>query len=97
MIKGSDLLLSCLEEEGVEYVFGLPGEENLEFLQSLSESKKIQLILTRHEQAAGFMAATYGRLTGKWLWDSSKPDVTPKQIFNCGSFIFIGCETHGST
>ena len=65
MIKGSDLLLSCLEEEGVEYVFGLPGEENLEFLQSLSESKKIQLILTRHEQAAGFMAATYGRLTGK--------------------------------
>ena len=59
MIKGSDLLLSCLEEEGVEYVFGLPGEENLEFLQSLSESKKIKLILTRHEQAAGFMAATY--------------------------------------
>mgnify|MGYP003321015953 FL=1 len=65
MVKGSDLLLSCLEEEGVEYIFGLPGEENLDFLQSLSKSKKIKLILTRHEQAAGFMAATYGRLTGK--------------------------------
>jgi len=65
MVKGADLLLSCLEEEGVEYVFGLPGEENLDFLQSLSKSKKIKLILTRHEQAAGFMAATYGRLTGK--------------------------------
>ena len=55
MVKGADLLLSCLEEEGVEYVFGLPGEENLDFLQSLSKSKKIKLILTRHEQAAGFM------------------------------------------
>jgi acetolactate synthase-1/2/3 large subunit len=65
MIKGSDLLIACLEEEGVEYIFGLPGEENLDFLQSLSKSKKIKLILTRHEQAAGFMAATYGRLTGK--------------------------------
>ena len=65
MINGSDLLIECLEEEGVEYIFGLPGEENLDFLQSLSKSKKIELILTRHEQAAGFMAATYGRLTGK--------------------------------
>ena len=40
MIKGSDLLIECLEEEGVEYIFGLPGEENLDFLQSLSKSKK---------------------------------------------------------
>ena len=50
--------------EGVEYIFGIPGEENLDFLESLRQSK-IKLILTRHEQAAGFMAATYGRLTGK--------------------------------
>ncbi len=50
--------------EGVEYIFGIPGEENLVFLDSLSISS-IKLILTRHEQAAGFMAATYGRLTGK--------------------------------
>ena len=63
-INGASLLVKCLEEEGVEYIFGLPGEENLEFLNSLSKSK-INLILTRHEQAAGFMAATYGRLTGK--------------------------------
>ncbi|HBE91961.1 MAG TPA: acetolactate synthase large subunit, partial [Gammaproteobacteria bacterium] len=50
--------------EGVEYIFGIPGEENLDFLDSLKDST-IKLILTRHEQAAGFMAATYGRLTGK--------------------------------
>src|ERR1700755_678591 len=65
MTKASDLFIACLEQEGVEYVFGVPGEENLDFLDSLSRSKKIQLILTRHEQGAGFMAATYGRLTGK--------------------------------
>src|SRR6201989_1301710 len=65
MTKASDLFIQCLEEEGVEYVFGVPGEENLDFLDSLSRSKKIKLILTRHEQAAGFMAATYGRHTGK--------------------------------
>jgi acetolactate synthase-1/2/3 large subunit len=65
MAKASDLFVECLEEEGVEYVFGVPGEENLDFLDSLSRSTKIQLILTRHEQGAGFMAATYGRHTGK--------------------------------
>ncbi|RED15775.1 acetolactate synthase large subunit [Parasphingopyxis lamellibrachiae] len=64
MTKASDLFIQCLEEEGVEYVFGVPGEENLDFLESLSHSK-IQLILTRHEQGAGFMAATYARHTGK--------------------------------
>lgn len=63
-MKASDLLVKALEEEGVEYIFGLPGEENLDLLNSLIDSK-IRLILTRHEQAAGFMAATYGRLTGK--------------------------------
>ena len=63
-MKSSDLFIKSLEEEGVEYIFGIPGEENLDFLNSLKDSS-IQLILTRHEQAAGFMAATYGRLTGK--------------------------------
>jgi len=63
--KASDLFIQCLEEEGVEYIFGVPGEENLDMLDSLSRSDKIQLILTRHEQGAGFMAATYGRHTGK--------------------------------
>ena len=63
--KASDLFIECLEAEGVEYIFGVPGEENLDFLDSLSRSDKIRLILTRHEQGAGFMAATYGRHTGK--------------------------------
>lgn len=65
MTKASDLFIQCLEEEGCEYIFGVPGEENLDMLDSLSRSKSIKLILTRHEQGAGFMAATYGRHTGK--------------------------------
>jgi len=63
-MKASDLFVKALENEGVEYIFGIPGEENLDFLNSLQYSS-IKLILTRHEQGAGFMAATYGRLTGK--------------------------------
>lgn len=63
-MKASDLFVKALENEGVEYIFGIPGEENLDFLNSLQHSS-IKLILTRHEQGAGFMAATYGRLTGK--------------------------------
>jgi len=63
-IKASDLLICALEAEGVEYVFALPGEENLDVLESLWTST-IKLVLTRHEQGAAFMAATYGRLTGK--------------------------------
>ncbi len=63
-MKASDLFVKALENEGVEFIFGIPGEENLDLLDSLSRSQ-IKLILTRHEQAAGFMAATYGRLTGK--------------------------------
>ena len=63
-MKAADLLVKALEAEGVEYVFGLPGEENLALLDALRRSS-IRLVLTRHEQVAGFMAATYGRLTGK--------------------------------
>lgn len=63
-MKASDLFVKQLEEEGVERVFGLPGEENLDYLESLRKSS-IKVIVTRHEQAAAFMAATYGRLTGK--------------------------------
>ena len=62
--KASDLFVRALENEGVEYLFAVPGEENLDLLESLRHSK-IKLVLTRHEQGAGFMAATYGRLTGK--------------------------------
>ena len=63
-IKGSDLFIKALENEGVEYIFAVPGEENLDLLESIRTSS-IKLITNRHEQAAGFMAATYGRLTGK--------------------------------
>ncbi len=60
----AELLVRCLENEGVDYIFGLPGEENLELLQALKRSS-IQFITTRHEQGAAFMADVYGRLTGK--------------------------------
>lgn len=62
--NASDLFIQALENEGVEVVYGVPGEENLAFLEALRKSK-IKLILNRHEQAAAFMAATYGRITGK--------------------------------
>jgi acetolactate synthase-1/2/3 large subunit len=64
MTKGSDLLVAALEREGVDRIFGVPGEENLDTVESLRTSS-IELVLTRHEQAAAFMAATHGRLTGK--------------------------------
>ena len=64
MTKGSDLLVAALENEGVEYIFGVPGEENLDVVESLRNSH-IELVLTRHEQSAAFMAATHGRLTGR--------------------------------
>src|ERR1041385_7534959 len=64
MVKGSDLLVAALEHEGVDRIFGVPGEENLDVVESLRNSK-IELVLTRHEQAAAFMAATHGRLTGR--------------------------------
>src|SRR4028118_2190455 len=60
----AELLIQCLENEGVRYIFGLPGEENLDLLQAIKKSS-IQFITTRHEQGAAFMADVYGRLTGK--------------------------------
>ncbi len=63
-MKASDLFVKCLEEEGIEYIFGVPGEENADFVMSLEQSEKIRFILTRHEQGAAFMAEIYGRLTG---------------------------------
>ncbi|MEM1142266.1 MAG: acetolactate synthase large subunit [Pseudomonadota bacterium] len=64
-MKASDLFVQALESEGVVYVFGIPGEENIDLLESIRTSSQLKLILTRHEQAAGFMAATMGRLTGR--------------------------------
>ena len=63
-MKASDLFVRCLEAEGVEQIFGVPGEENADIMLSLNDSS-IQFVLCRHEQAAAFMADTYGRLTGK--------------------------------
>jgi acetolactate synthase-1/2/3 large subunit len=64
MTKGSDLLVAALQNEGVDRIFGVPGEENLAVVESLRKSG-IELVVTRHEQSAAFMAATYGRLTGR--------------------------------
>ena len=64
-MKASDLFVACLEEEGIEYIFGVPGEENAHFMMSLEASNKIKFILCRHEQGAAFMAEVYGRLTGR--------------------------------
>src|ERR1700732_1975704 len=63
-MNGAELIVSALENEGVQQIFGLPGEENLDVVEALRRSK-IKLVLTRNEQAAAFMAATHGRLTGK--------------------------------
>ena len=64
MTKGSDLLVAALENEGVDRIFGIPGEENLDVVESLRRSK-IKLVLTRHEQAAAFMAASTDASTGR--------------------------------
>ena len=63
-MKASDLFVKCLEAEGIEYIFGVPGEENADFMLSLEASTQIKFVLTRHEQGAAFMAEAYGRLTG---------------------------------
>ena len=64
MSKAAELIVKCLENEGVSVVFGLPGEENIRFVQALASSS-IRYVLTRHEQAASFMAEMYGRVTGR--------------------------------
>ncbi len=63
-MKAADLFVKCLETEGIEYIFGVPGEENADFMMSLAQSDQIQFVLCRHEQGASFMAEVYGRLTG---------------------------------
>lgn len=63
-MKASELFVHCLENEGVEYIFGLPGEENIDVLDALLDSD-IKFVTVRHEQGAAFMADVYGRLTGK--------------------------------
>lgn len=63
-MKAAKIFVQCLENEGVEYIFGIPGEENLDVMDALLESK-ITFITCRHEQGAAFMADVYGRLTGK--------------------------------
>ena len=64
MTTAAQLLVRCLENEGVEYVFGIPGEENIDVMDALLDSP-IKFVTTRHEQGAAFMADVYGRLTGK--------------------------------
>ncbi|HOP06055.1 MAG TPA: acetolactate synthase large subunit [candidate division Zixibacteria bacterium] len=64
MPNASEIFVKALENEGVEYIFGVPGEENIDFLEAVRRSR-IKFILTRHEQGAGFMADVYGRLTGR--------------------------------
>lgn len=63
-MKGSELFVRCLENEGVKYIFGIPGEENMDIMDALLDSE-LRFITTRHEQGAAFMADVYGRLTGK--------------------------------
>jgi len=64
-LRGYELLVECLENEKVEFVFQVPGEETLALTDSLGRSKRIKIITVRHEQAAAFMAGVYGRLTGR--------------------------------
>ncbi|MCZ6536475.1 MAG: thiamine pyrophosphate-binding protein, partial [Gammaproteobacteria bacterium] len=63
-MKVAELFVRCLEAEGVRHLFGIPGEENIDFMDALLDSK-LEFILTRHEQGAAFMADVYGRLTGR--------------------------------
>ncbi|MCP4406792.1 MAG: acetolactate synthase large subunit [Gammaproteobacteria bacterium] len=94
-MKASDLFVKALENEGVEYIFAVPGEENLDLLESLRLSKRIKLILTRHEQGAAFMASIYGRLTGRagvcmaTLGPGATNFVTPAAYAQLGAFPLI--------
>jgi acetolactate synthase-1/2/3 large subunit len=92
--KASDLFVQALEIEGVDRIFAVPGEENLDLLESIRTSN-IELVVTRHEQGAGFMAATYGRLTGKagvcmaTLGPGATNFVTPAAYAQLGAFPLI--------
>lgn len=88
-MKASDLFIKCLENEGVEYIFGVPGEENLDLLESLKNSS-IKLILNRHEQGAGFMAATVGRLTGVPGVCMSTLGPGATNFFTCAAYAQLG-------
>lgn len=94
-MKASDLLVKALENEGVDYIFAVPGEENLDVLESLRTSDKIKLILTRHEQGAAFMAAVHGRLAGRagvclaTLGPGATNFVTPAAYAQLGAFPLI--------
>jgi acetolactate synthase-1/2/3 large subunit len=63
-VKASELLVRCLENEGIDAIFGIPGEENIDVMDALLDSD-LEFVLTRHEQAAAFMADVHGRLTGR--------------------------------
>jgi acetolactate synthase-1/2/3 large subunit len=89
MAKAADVVVQCLENEGVEYVFGIPGEENLDLLESLRRSN-IKLVLTRHEQSAGFMAATYGRLTGKTGVSLATLGPGATNLVTAGAYAYLG-------
>ena len=89
-MKASDLLVQCLEEEGIEYIFGVPGEENADFMISLEQSDKIKFILTRHEQGAAFMAEIYGRLTGKVGVCMSTLGPGATNFVTCASYALLG-------
>ena len=89
-MKASDLFIQCLENEGVEFIFGIPGEENLDLLDSLRKSTKIKLILTRHEQGAGFMASAYARLTGKLGVCLSTLGPGATNFVTCCSYALLG-------
>ena len=94
-MKASDLLVKALENEGVKYIFAVPGEENLDVLESLRKSRQIKLVLNRHEQGAAFMAAVHGRLTGKagvclaTLGPGATNFVTPAAYAQLGAFPLI--------
>ena len=72
-MNAADLMVQALASEGVKYVFGIPGDENLHFMEALRKDGRIRFVLTRHEQAAGFMAATCARLTGRLAVAMSTP------------------------
>ncbi len=94
-MKASDLLVEALENEGVDYIFAVPGEENLDVLESLRKSSRIKLVLTRHEQGAAFMAAVHGRLTGRagvclaTLGPGATNFVTPAAYAQLGAFPLV--------